>query len=360
MRKWLVAVVMLASVAQGEAPRRGSFLNISELMKLMEESKTAYVFKELEKLDLGRGTLAEAAWPALLPRVNCPKVVRKDGQVSVVEWEQSAELGAALKRGDEAYAKKDFVEAEKRFRAAVKLAPGDPLAHAFLGDALLFGGKTTEAKAEYDRAIELNPDDYRLYFFRAGAWRRLGVLASERDDLRTSLTLKPRNSMLLESVEPARLGVRVGVDVLVPQGFARREKEQVVIYADAQRLGWFSWASCKGAWLGESEHRKAATGSERRSWTSTEELECLSALLVGYDMELKRGGPRDPRLDQLKAIADDGQAVGLVLYEIGARVDPQFTLRLDAESRSRVRKYVEKYVLPDAPARAEDHADGGE
>jgi tetratricopeptide (TPR) repeat protein len=360
MRTWPLVVALVSTVAWSDEARHSSFLNISQLMKLMEASKTKYEIRSLDALDLARGTLADSTWRQAIGANERPRVVNEGGTISVIDWEQSAELQAALVKADEAYAKKDYAEAEKRFRAAVALSPGDPRAHAYLGDALLFGGKPTAAKVEYDRAIELNPFDYRYFFFRASAWRELKQPANEKADLRTSLMLKPRNARLLGAVNERRLGVHAEPDVLVPQSFAREEKNAIVIYADPQRLGWFAWASCKAAWLGEASHRKAATGSEAHHWTSTEELECLSALLAGYARERKDGGPSDPRLEQLNAIADEGLGTGLVLYEMGSRIDPQITLRFGPEAQKLVRTYVEKYVLPDVKAEPPNPGDAGE
>ncbi len=353
-------VVLASTLAMAQAPRRNSFLTISQLMKLMDASKTRYEIRSLGALELARGTLADTTWPQAIGANDRPRVVSDGGTITIVEWEQSAELVAALAKANQAYVKKDYAEAEKRFRAAVASSPTDPRAHAYLGDALLFGGKPEAAKAEYDRAIELNPFDYRYFFFRASAWRTLGVLANEKADLRTSLMLKPRNARLLGAVNEARLGVHVEPDILVPQSFARQEQDAIVIYADPQRLGWFSWASCKAAWLGEAGHRKDATGSEAHHWSSTEELECLSALLAGYHQGRKSGEPVDPRLERLGAIADEGLGTGLVLYEMGSRIDPQITLRLGPEAQKLVREYVEKYVLPDVKPAPKDTDDAGE
>lgn len=361
MRMWLMVAVVMLSIEARSAEPRGKMLSVSQIMKLMEASKTSYELKTFESLDLARGTIAATMWPQRIEPAHVPKVERKGGQVTITEWTQSAELGAALHHADEAYTKKDYAEAEKRFRAAVALDPSNPLAHAYLGDALLFGGKPDKAKEEYDRAIAINPDDYRLYFFRSTAWRKLGEPAKARDDLRTSLTLKPRNPTLLNSVEHGGLRVHVEPDILVPQSFARREGESIVVYTDPQQMGWFAWGNCKGMWLGEPDHRKALTGSsDPAAWTSVEELECLSALLAGYAMQLEKDPTRDPRLEQLKAIVDEGLAIGLVLYELGSRIDPQITLRITPEARAVVRKYVEKYVLTDVPDAPRPSADAGE
>ncbi len=54
---------------------------------------------------------------------------------------------------------RDFAQAERHFRHAVEMAPNEQAMHDFLGDALRAQGKLEEARAEYTRAHELDPDN---------------------------------------------------------------------------------------------------------------------------------------------------------------------------------------------------------
>jgi hypothetical protein len=44
-------------------------------------------------------------------------------------------------------------------------------------------------------------------------------------------------------------------------------------------------------------------------------------------------------------VIDDGMVTELVLFEMAARVHPQYTLTLDDEDRGRLRAYVIRHVL---------------
>ena len=58
----------------------------------------------------------------------------------------------------------------------------------------------------------------------------------------------------------------------------------------------------------------------------------------------------DASLDRLLAIIEDGMVTQLVLFEMAARVHPQYTLTLDEEERQRLKAYVLKHVLLPAAA----------
>ena len=53
----------------------------------------------------------------------------------------------------------------------------------------------------------------------------------------------------------------------------------------------------------------------------------------------------DLSLDGLVAVIEDGMATELVLFEMAARVHPQYTLTLGDAERQRLKDYILRYVL---------------
>lgn len=352
-RAWWGVVVILAGAALAEPPakekKKPPYLSPGEMVKRIEASPVQYKLAPLEELDVARGKLADELWPRRVPPIHLPKVERAaDGTVTVTAWPEPPEAKPALAKAEAAFQQKDYAGAAAGYREALDVDASQYLVHAYLGDALFFGGDAKAALAEYDQAIALNPDDYRLYFFRASAHRELDHRPAMVDDLRTALTLNPRYDTLVKVLDGLSHGsLRIEPAVLVPRAFVRMEGDAVAIYNEPEHPAWFAWSICKGLWLGEKDHRREMLGTEKYVWSTTEELECLAAMLSARERAKSEGTLDDPRLDQLAAIVNDGLAVGLVLYELGSRVDPQVVLRVDAETRALVKKYVEKYVLVD-------------
>jgi hypothetical protein len=108
-----------------------------------------------------------------------------------------------------------------------------------------------------------------------------------------------------------------------------------------------AFANCKALWLGEPSHRQEMTGTTEHPFSSLEETECLASAAMVHEGQKEQGadGPADSSLDRLMGVIDDGMVTELVLFEMAARVHPQYTLTLDDEDRGRLRAYVIRHVL---------------
>ncbi|HEY0093756.1 MAG TPA: tetratricopeptide repeat protein, partial [Archangium sp.] len=239
--------------------------------------------------------------------------------------------------------------AAKLYAQAAERCPRCYLVWLFRGDAALFGGNPTTALAHYDKAAQLNPNDYRAHFYRGSALVRLGRYEEARDAWAWSLVLNPRNPIIRQFFQNnPSVGLAITGDVVVPRGIALQEEDGVVIHFDPDRHpAWFAYANCKAIWLGEPSHRQELTGSTDHIFSSTEELECLASAASIYESQLRKGeeAREDSSLERLWAIIQDKKATELVLFEMAARVHPQMTLTLDDEARERLHAYVLKYVL---------------
>ena len=229
------------------------------------------------------------------------------------------------------------------------MCPDCYLARAYLGDATLFGGDAVGALAHYQKALELNPHDYRLYYFQGSALARLGRMDEAVEAWIGSLVLNPRNPIMREFFQQHReLGLVILDDVLVPRGFTRKQGEEVIIEFDPDYgSAWLAFANCKALWLGEPSHRQEMTGATEHHFSSLEETECLASAAMVHEGQKEQGaeGPTDASLERLMAVIQDGMLTELVLFELAARVHPQYTLTLDDEARRRLREYVIRYVL---------------
>ncbi len=328
------------------APGR-PWLSLPEILQRMKESPVEYRLSTLDKLkDVPPSSFSQLLWPELVPPAQIPKLIRDpSGRLAVAEWPVKPETEEPLGEAEALYDKKDFEGAAKKYRAVLEIDPKFYLVHAGLGDCALFSDKAAAALEHYDRAIELNPDDYRLHFYRGNALARLGRTKEAVESFVTSLVLKPRNPILLGHLRKngQQWGIKVQDELFVPRAFVRKEGRAVAVYADSY---WLGWAACKAYWMGETTHRQEMTGSSAPGWSTLEEMECLVALIGAHEvLGAKDGSAPNPAIDKLAQAVKDKLAGAFAVYELGSRLDPQIGLKLDPASRYSVRRYVKKYVL---------------
>jgi tetratricopeptide (TPR) repeat protein len=316
-------------------------------MQQMEDSKVSY---RIDPKDSPPGGWAEELWPRRIEPVTMPRVVVEDGQRVIQEWKENPKAQDFINQAEKHFRAERYAEAAKLYQKALEVCADCYLARAYLGDALLFGGDPEAGLQQYRKAAETNPHDYRLFYFQGSALARLGRMAEAREAFAWSLVLNPRNPILRKFFrENPGSGLAVRGDVLVPRGFAHEEDKEVVVEFDPDYgAAWLAYANCKALWLGEASHREAMTGTDEPHFSSVEELECLASAAMVHASQREKGeegGTMDLSLDGLVAVIEDGMATELVLFEMAARVHPQYTLTLGDAERQRLKDYILRYVL---------------
>jgi len=359
MKKILPLVLALAVTLPSlpvRAKESNHFLTPSDMVKMMTKSKTTYKMDTLKSLkDMGPEQFAEAYWPTSTKQLEYP-FIEDDGKghLSLVSYPFDSAAMDIVKAAEDAYGEKKYDQARELYEKAIAASPKCYFAHIGLGDCLFFTGDLEKAVASYQKAIDLNPYDFRGFFFKAHALAKLNRFEEARGAFVKSLALQPHRESIIKIARTfaAQMGVVVDDSRFLPQALARLEGKDVAIYSDPDNLSSFYHAMCKGLWLGEPEHRKQVTGKEEHNLTTSEESECLASLVIGY-LQARDDGkiPPAPALDRIKSILDDGLLNELIYYDIVVRFSPMAILLLPASERQALESYVAKYVLaPKQPA----------
>lgn len=351
----IIAAAIAAKPTTAPAPDAasgGDLLSTAQMLAAMEASSVRYRVADASSLkDLPMERWTELLWPQLVAPIEEPLVTAgRGGARTVTAYPSDPRVHPLLEKSEPLFQAKKYEEAAAVYQEALKLDPRYYVLWSHLGDCSYFRGDYETALRHYEKALSLDPDDYRLWFFKGNALGRLGRRSAALDAWVTSLVLKPRNPVLLEILRTGARQLRIDVrdqPLLVPRGVARREGKDVAIYSDLEAgPHWLAFAVCKGVWLGEPSHRKALTGDEDEGWSSRAELECLAALLTGYESARADGkAKKDVRLDELRGVVDEGLATELIVYELGSRIHPQLTLTLTDAQRASLRRYILQHVL---------------
>lgn len=353
MRKLLLLTLALGAALPSLSPRAeesNHFLTPGEMFKAMEKSKTTYKLDMLKSLkDTGPEQFAEAYWPSSDKELEFPWI-SDDGKggLSLLSYPFEGGSMEIVKKAESAFGDKKYDRAAELYQKALEASPKCYFAYIGLADCRFFSGDFDKALELYQRAIDLNPFDFRGFFFKAHALVKLKRFKEAKEAFIESLALKPRRKSIITAAKTHanQMGVRVEDDSFLPQSLARLEGETVAVYSNPEDLPWFYHAMCKGFWLGEPGPRKELTGHEEHRWSTSEESECLAALVIGYEQGREDGKiPQNAAIERIKAILEDGMLNEFVYYQIYARISPDIALLLPASERSKLKDFVARYVL---------------
>ena len=334
------------ATAQRSQPEEPRYLTPSQILKRLEESKVSY---SVEGRDSPPGGWADALWPRRVQAVEFPRVVVEGGERVIREWPENPRARALLDEAEPHFEARRYEEAGKLYARATEVCPDCYVAWNFRGDAAYFAGDAATALGHYRKAISINPDDHRSWFFMGNALVRLERFDEALEAWAWCLTLNPRYPVIRQFFRNnASLGLVILEDTIVPRGYAERTANGVSIQFDPNHdPAWLAFANCKALWLGEPSHRQEMTGTTEEHFNSVEELECLGSALAVHVGQREQGKTEtsDPTLDRLYVIAQDGMLMEAVLFEVGARVHPQLMLTMEDASRQRIKAYVLEHVL---------------
>ncbi len=343
-------LILVVLVAPARAKEKKKFLTPGEMVKIMEKSKTQYKMDDIKSLkEIVPEKFADQYWPRNGKELEYPWISDDGkGNLSLQSYALDKECQAALDKTEPLFKDKKYEEAVASYQAAVDASPKCYFAFIGLGDCDFFTGEYARSLMAYQKAIDLDPYDFRGPFFKGHALLRMDRARDAKDDLIEALALKPRRESILKVLKAyaEALGVTVVDEPFVPRSLARLEGDTIAIYANPEDPPWLYHAICKGIWLGEPKHRKDLVDDEEHVWSTTEEKECLAALLAGYQQQRDdQKVAADPQMDRLERILEDGFLDEYAIYELGSRLSPDFALLLPAAEKARLKEFIGKYVV---------------
>jgi tetratricopeptide (TPR) repeat protein len=349
----IVAVLALFLTAPGLLAQENTaaFLGPAEILKLMEASPVHYL---IESGSGGEGVFVDpygVLFPDRMDLVDRVVAVEEDGRISLRRYELDETTSALMKQAEERYAAEDAAGARVLYRKALDRDPNFYQAYAYIGDTYIMEKDAARALAHYDTAVALNPTHYQGHFFRASALMRLGRAFEAREEFIKALALNPRHasSVRLLRAWSKEMNITLADSLLTLRAVAYHDTGGIHIVYDAKAgAHWLIYGMAKGMWLGEPEHRRAVLGDTTRiAWSTSEERECLGAMLGVYASAREEGDVEaDPELDRILRILEEGYLTQFLLYEFGARINPLIMMTQPKEQQQKMEEFVARFVIP--------------
>ena len=328
------------------------FLSNSEIIKIMESSKTTYSITSTEELDnISISEFSKLYFPQLTHHVEYPLVVENDSSLYLKSFPFDSLAWKVLLRGEECYKDQDYEQALLYYKEAINLSENFYIAYLNAGDCHLMQNNFPEALSYYKKAYNINPYDYRCSFYQGTAYSKLEDYINAKKFYLNALVLKPRHTNLMNVLSSLsdKLEIDVNEQTFEPKALAKMEDGKVEIYLDLKNnTVWMAYAFAKAIWLGEKEVRLKLSNDVDTKWNSIAEKQALLCLMENYINLLDDNKiQHDEYLDRIMNILEDGYLDEFVIYEIASKMNPDVVLQLPKNFQVRIKEYLEKYVIKD-------------
>ena len=238
----------------------------------------------------------------------------------------------ALYIGDAYFKQHVYGSAGEWFSRAILIDPNRETAYRYWGDALVAMGKDEEARAKFIEAIVAEPYSNRSWIGLTN-WLKRNKLELNRVQLKEGAAVSQKDEN----------NISITID---DSGFKKKN--------DPNGLAWMTYGMSKALWHGD-RFKKEFPNEPKYRHTLKEETDSLGVMISVLKEQKdykKKFKDLDPSLQALIKIQEEGFLEPFVLLN---RADAEIAQDYEpyrAANRDKIRRYLDEFVVPKAPARA--------
>lgn len=273
------------------------------------------------------------------------------------ELSDKADVDAAMREGEAAYAAGDLEKAIPLYQHTLSLDPNNYFAALFIGDCYFKLNKYDKAGEWFAKAIKIDPDIETAYRYWGDSLMAEGKMAEARTNFIESYIVKPytqSSGFALQNWAKAN-NVQIGHPrIQSPNAVEAKDDKNINITINASSLdakdgssAWMLYDILKTTWRGDKFKKEFPNEKEYRH-SLREEAEGLNMVADSVEMQIKSKKIKnlDPSLATLVKLKNDGLIEPFVLLakaDNGIAQDyPQYL----KDHRDKLRKYMGDYVVP--------------
>ncbi|MBZ5524145.1 MAG: tetratricopeptide repeat protein [Acidobacteriia bacterium] len=278
-----------------------------------------------------------------------------------------AEVDAAIKRGEAAFANNDLDTALKEYTAAYELDPSLYSTALYIGDTYFQLKQTEKAGEWFARAIQINQNRETAYRYWGDALMAASRVKEARTKFMEAVVAWPYQQIawdgLNQWVRKNNLQYK-DVKVNLPKGPSANDKGELNITIDPGSMetsggpAWMAYSMERALWSGE-KFKKEFPDEKTYRHSLKEEVAALSVAVSVYqetaDARSKDKGKKpkasapDPQLELLVRLKAAGMLEPFVLF-----MHPDQGIARDYEAfqaahRNKLMEFLDKYLVPEAP-----------
>jgi tetratricopeptide (TPR) repeat protein len=275
-----------------------------------------------------------------------------------IKFSDNPAVEQAMNAGEAAFARRDFGEALKDYAKALEIEPKNYTAVLFSGNTYDKKNDYAQAGEWYERAIRLDPNIETAYRYYADMLAKQGDMAKARAMLILAAVAEPYNKIVWREIRAWAIINKTEFSI-VYLGIPLPRKNDPTFGGKLSAevaSAWTAYYSVKSEWEkgGRFDERFPQEGEYRHSLA--EESEALTEAAKALEKlkedkktaELLTG---DQTAGLLLKLHEAGLIDAYVLFSLGDDGIARDYTAYRAKNRAKLEAYMDKFVMPPAPAR---------
>jgi tetratricopeptide (TPR) repeat protein len=275
-----------------------------------------------------------------------------------IKFSDNPAVEQAMNSGEAAFARREFDEALKDYAKALELDPTNYTAVLFTGNT--YDKKNDFAKAGewYERAMRLDPNIETAYRYYADMLAKQGDMAKSRSMLIHAAVAEPYNKIVWREIRAwATINHTAFNIVYIPVPVPRKDDPaQSASQSSEVSSAWRAYYAVRADWQKGGRFQKQFPQEGEYRHSLSEESEALTA--AAKILEKLKGDEKtaelvetDPAAGLLLKLHEADLIDAYVLFSLGDDDIAQDYKAYRIKNRDKLETYMDKYVVPSAPAR---------
>lgn len=275
-----------------------------------------------------------------------------------IEFSANPAVEPIMRDGEAAFSRRDFDEALRAYAKALELEPTNYSATLFTGNTYDRKNDVAKAAEWYERAIQLSPNVETAYRYYADMLAKEGDMGKARTMLIRAAVAEPYNKIVWREIrawaiinKTAFNIVYVGVPLPPKDDLASNARESHDVSS-----AWRAYYSVRADWQKGTRFQQQFPHEAEYRHSLPEESEALTAaanVVEKLEEDQKTGElvTANPVAGLLLKLHDAGLIDPYVLFSLGDDGIAKDYVAYRAKNRVKLEDYMDKFVIPPAPAR---------
>lgn len=370
--KRLEALPLLEELAKGD-PKDSEVL-VALAASLVEHAATLSDANAAAKERFRARDLLQKAWALGKTSTlaeNLRQLLEELPANGAIKFSDNPAVEQAMNAGEAAFARRDFDEALKSYAIALELEPANYTATLFTANAYDRNNDFAKATDWYERAIRLDPNVETAYRYYADMLAKQGDMAKARAMLIQAAVAEPYNKIVWREIRAWAIINKTAFNIVVvgipmpPKNDAtsnvKVSRGSDVSHADGRQEpadlspAWRAYYSVKSEWKKGGRFEKHYPQEAEYRHSLPEESEALTA--VAAVLQKLQAEPKteklvtdNPSATLLLKLQQAGLLDAYVLFSLGDEGIAKDYIAYRAKNRDKLEVYMDKFVMPPAPA----------